>query len=158
VPVVVRSQLGRRNLTDKQRTYFLGRKYEVRKKRSGERTDLTSPHGEGRLRTAKVIASEEGVSHATVERAAEYARSVDELEAIAPGFREKALVPKKAPKQKHVVALAKSARSHPKAAKTKARSVVAGDGSVADAARERGSEVGAARGAEGASGRRVERA
>jgi response regulator of citrate/malate metabolism len=42
-------------------------------------TKATVPHFEGRLSTAEEIASQHGVSRATVERAGQFAAAVDKL-------------------------------------------------------------------------------
>ena len=70
------NQLSRRNLTDESRTYILGKQYEFRKKREGRHIIL--PQNEA-VRSSIKIATEQKVSRATVERAAEYSRSIDAL-------------------------------------------------------------------------------
>lgn len=77
------NQLGRRNLTDENRTYIIGKQYEVRKKKKEDNLKQNSPipQNEGSIKneteTAKIIAKEQNTSRSTVERAAEYARAVD---------------------------------------------------------------------------------
>lgn len=87
---VDRNQLGRRNLTDEQRAMLLGRMYE-RQKKSREQNLRQFPKAqnelserEGSNATAKAIASTAGVSQATVRRAAEFAKAVQQLEEISP--------------------------------------------------------------------------
>ena len=59
-----------------------GRVYE-RTKKQGERTDLTSPQSEEKLQTSQALAERFGVSRATIERDAQFARAVDELRTVA---------------------------------------------------------------------------
>jgi hypothetical protein len=72
------NQLGRRNLTDDQFSYLIGRQFE-RAKRQGARTDLTFRQNGGKLRTAEAIAAEHGIAPRAVERAADFARDVDAI-------------------------------------------------------------------------------
>jgi N6-adenosine-specific RNA methylase IME4 len=81
------NQLGRRNLTDDQRRYYMGRRYN-RVKKQGARTDLTSAQNEQKLTTAESIAADEGVGQATVRRAAKFAEQVD----ADPDLREAVVV------------------------------------------------------------------
>jgi len=87
------NQLARRNLTDEQRAVVLGRMYE-RQKKQGKRTDLTSAQNEQKLTTAEKIASLAGVGQATVRRAAEFAKAVDEVKEVSPEAAEKILTGK----------------------------------------------------------------
>lgn len=84
-----KNQLGRRNLTEEQKTYLLGKMYEARKNRHGsekggrgnQHTKVVNPHS-GDLpvgRISEQIAKEFGVGHNTVERAAEYANGIDSI-------------------------------------------------------------------------------
>lgn len=87
-----RKQLGRRNLTDEQRTYMIGKMYEARKKSKGNHGE----HGEdgrylsrqnedkGPARTARLIADEVGVGRSTVERSERFAKGVDTLRGESP--------------------------------------------------------------------------
>ena len=105
------NQLGRRNLTDEERAYVIGRLYESMKRR-GKRTDLhqkqtTSQEGEhivkngaehglnlspcsvtnftkGDHATARNIAHIAKVGQATVRRAADFATALEKVEAISP--------------------------------------------------------------------------
>jgi len=90
-----RNQLGRRNLTDEQWLLVLGRTYE-REKRQGTRTDLTCAQNEHKLETgsaatAKKIATEFGVTQATVRRAADFAKAVDAVREANPEAAAKIL-------------------------------------------------------------------
>ncbi|HYW80504.1 MAG TPA: DNA N-6-adenine-methyltransferase, partial [Thermoguttaceae bacterium] len=86
-------QLGRRNLTPDQMSLLRGRRYN-RLKKQGARTDLTSPHCEEKLSTADRLASEYGVSGATIERDGQYASAVDKLNAEKEVTRGEVAVPR----------------------------------------------------------------
>lgn len=75
---IIKNQLGRRNLTPEQRTYLIGKRMELEKKPVGRPAGDKLPQNEG-VSTADKIAAEEGVSRATVERAAEFSGAVDTL-------------------------------------------------------------------------------
>lgn len=72
------NQLSRRNLTDANKTYLLGKQYQIRKKKEwsrhpvGDQNDLLP-------KTAEIIAKEQKVSAPTVKRAAEYAEAIDTI-------------------------------------------------------------------------------
>jgi hypothetical protein len=72
-------QLGRRNLTNKQRSYYRGKLY-AKSKQQGKRTDLTSAQNEQKSDTAKRIGEMDGVSGSTVRRDEKYADAIDTLE------------------------------------------------------------------------------
>ena len=95
------NQLGRRNITDAQRTYLLGKMYEARKNTIGgdrgnqytkvagvENRHLASPTGN---KTRAMIASEQNTTEAAVKDASFYAKGLDEAEKVSPGIREKVL-------------------------------------------------------------------
>ncbi len=76
---IIDNALARRSLTAPQRRYLRGKRL-LSEKKQGARTDLTSPQIEGKSEgTAGRIAEREGVSRATVERDAEFARALDAL-------------------------------------------------------------------------------
>lgn len=82
-----RKQLGRRNLTDEQRTYMIGKMYEARKKsRGGDRKSSLQNDdlGKGPAHTARLIAGEVGVGRSTVERSERFAKGVDTLRGESP--------------------------------------------------------------------------
>jgi hypothetical protein len=78
---VIRNQLGRRNLTDEMRDYFIGKRYlNERQGHGGERKpEGASAQNEHLLKTSERIAEEEGVSAATVKRNAAFAEAVDTI-------------------------------------------------------------------------------
>jgi len=75
---IIKNQLGRRNLTEQEASYYRGKLYESRK-RQGERTDLTSAQNVLKFNTAEEIGKEYGVSHMTVKRDAEFSKAVDKV-------------------------------------------------------------------------------
>ena len=77
-------QLGRRNLTESQRLYMIGKKQEARKNTHGG--DRKSSDHFGHLitgRSRKAIADELGVSEGTVQRAEKYAKGIDAIKGIS---------------------------------------------------------------------------
>lgn len=89
---ICRNQLGRRNLTDEQKTYLIGKQYEAQKLTSGgDRKSSLQTEDLKRSRTAKLIAKEHGVGSSTVERAEKFAKGVDEAEKVSKGFKDKIL-------------------------------------------------------------------
>jgi hypothetical protein len=76
---MIDNQLARRNLTDEQRAYFVGRKYLERKKaKGGDRKSIRQ--SDGLIgETAAQVAGETGVSPRTVERNGAFAESVDAI-------------------------------------------------------------------------------
>ena len=92
-----RNQLGRRNLTDEQRTYMIGKMYECRKHSQGgdRRSDEFSRDQNGllkeRRRVYEQIADELGVGDNTVKRAEKFAKGIDALRSVAPEVADKVL-------------------------------------------------------------------
>lgn len=90
-----RKQLGRRNLTDEQRTYLLGKLYESRKKTvgfsgnrdaSGKFQCAQNGHiGESApKRVSEMIAEEMSVGAQTVKRSEHFSKGIDALKEISP--------------------------------------------------------------------------
>lgn len=75
---MIKNQLGRRNLTPSQQSYFRGLRY-LKEKSQGKRTDLTSDQNDLKSyeSTAAELAKEYGVSEATIKRDAEFAAGVE---------------------------------------------------------------------------------
>ncbi len=69
---ILQNQLGRRNLTPDERTYFIGRLYNEVKQ--SDKTPM-----EGGKTTAQVIAEQHGVSERTVRRAGDIAKGIDRI-------------------------------------------------------------------------------
>lgn len=98
-----KNQLGRRNLTEKQKDYMIGKMYEARKnsvgapkgnanaeKQSGQNVHIVSRR-EQQDGTAGQIGKEVGVDSRTVRRAGKFAQGVDALKAVSPEAAEKVL-------------------------------------------------------------------
>lgn len=109
-----RKQLGRRNLTDEQRTYLLGKLYESRKKSvGGNGSNQYVRQNEQNAQSGQVaktdkekhgvsgeIALELNIGRNTVRRAEQFSKGVDKADEVVPGFKEQVLsgelnVPKK---------------------------------------------------------------
>ncbi len=97
-----RNQLGRRNLTDEQQTYVLGKLYEARKhvhgktqKRNSDGTvrRRQSDANGGRIRDE--IAAEQNVGAKTVDRAGQYAKGIDAIRNDDPELADAILEVKK---------------------------------------------------------------
>lgn len=97
-----RNQLGRRNITDEQRTYLIGEAYRAQKMTQGaadgfrgNQHEKVVKHQNGVLpkdtRTAKVIAKKFGVGSSTVDRASQFVESLDAAETVSAGFKEAVL-------------------------------------------------------------------
>jgi hypothetical protein len=86
---MIAHQLGRRNLTPEQMSYYRGEQYNLLK-RQGKRTDITSPHSEEKLsNTSHVLAAQHKVGHATIERDGAYAAAVETLAlTLGPAARQ----------------------------------------------------------------------
>jgi hypothetical protein len=92
-----RKQFGRRNLSDEQKTYLLGKLYEARKQSRGgtganqynvqNRQNGDSAKG----RTVMQIAKEQGVGQKTVERAEHFAKGLDAIREVSPAAADKVL-------------------------------------------------------------------
>ncbi len=97
------NQLGRRNITPDQFTLLLGRRYNRAKKAQNDggagTTKTTVDQIEPRLSTAEKLATEHGVSPATVKRAGQYADAVAKVSQVVP-------LPTAAPRQAVIKAAA----------------------------------------------------
>lgn len=93
-------QLGRRNLTDEQRTLLIGKMYQARKNSHGgergnqytkeasiQNGNLAKPHG----RIGEQIAKELGIGNGTVLRANKFAQGIDALSEVSKEAAEKVL-------------------------------------------------------------------
>ena len=98
-----RKQLGRRNLTNEQKTYLLGKLYEARKnsvgapkgnanasKQSSQNGNIDKSSG----RVGEIIAKEQGVGHGTVLRAADFAKGLDAIREVSEEAADKILTGK----------------------------------------------------------------
>lgn len=98
-----KNQLGRRNLTDEQRTYLMGKRYEARKNTEAFKgNQYTNKSGDGqnvhhqtkkeiKSGTAGVIGKDYGVDSKTVRRAEKFAHGVDVLREVNPAAADKVL-------------------------------------------------------------------
>jgi len=87
---IIKNQLGRRNLTDAQRTFHIGELYKLRKKKSGApegnqnaakqfRHDVGVVSSKVSGKTAEQVAKSHNVSSRTVERAANFHTAITEI-------------------------------------------------------------------------------
>lgn len=96
-----KNQLGRRNLTDEQRAYTIGKMKEARKKSIGgqganqhtvkEQLTQIGVVAKKKYGTAAAIAREIGVGRNTVDRAEKFAKGVDALRNVSPEAADKVL-------------------------------------------------------------------
>ena len=96
-----KNQLGRRNLTDEQRTYMIGKMYEARKKSNGgnrgNQYAKTADSQNANLanartpRTDEIIGKELGVNHSTVIRSEKFSKGIDTLRKVSPEAADKVL-------------------------------------------------------------------
>lgn len=97
-----RNQLGRRNITDEQKTVLIGEAYNAQKKTRGasdgfrgnqyESLVIRQSGGLPRQRgTEQLIAEKFNVGLGTVTRAKRYVDSIDAAEKVSPGFRDSVL-------------------------------------------------------------------
>ena len=91
-------QLGRRNITESQRDYLLGQRYEAEKCIWGgdrKSEDAKSSYQNDNListpKTCARLAKEENISQITVLRAADYKKGVDAADEECPGIKRKIL-------------------------------------------------------------------
>lgn len=112
---ICKNQLGRRNLSDEQKAYLLGKRYSAEKQiemlrdENGRFTPLgqNDPTGDS-VRTSERIAKEIGKSEKYVRRADEYARALDLADSVCPGVKKDILFGVINPTTKEVVALLKA--------------------------------------------------
>jgi protein gp37 len=83
-----RNQLHRRNLNPNGASLLRGRIYN-RTKKQGQRTDTTSPQIEEKSTTATKLATDYGVSRATIERDGQFARAVETVKQADPEIEKK---------------------------------------------------------------------
>ena len=93
-----RNQLGRRNITDEQKTALIGEAYKAQKLSQGNHAERGSDgkylsalneHLGGR--TAEKIAKDFGVGKETVKRAEQFLDGLNEAEKVSPGIKETVL-------------------------------------------------------------------
>lgn len=88
-----RKQLGRRNLSNEQRTMLIGKMYEARKHTHGGDRKSSSQNDDLKMsgRTSEQIAAELGIGKKTVERAEKFAKGVDAIREEFPETADKIL-------------------------------------------------------------------
>lgn len=118
---ICRNQLGRRNLTDEQKKFLTGKRYEAEKKQNQWRgNQYVSPDneesGSGEKRqsqnaetTSERIAKEIGKGERYVRDAEIYANGVEAANEVAPGIKNEILSGKLKCKDKDVMAIARAA-------------------------------------------------
>jgi hypothetical protein len=72
------NQLGKRNITEDEKSYLRGIQYKIEKKQ-GQRTDLTSGQNDQKLETREKLALQHKVSAKTIQRDEKYAESIDKI-------------------------------------------------------------------------------
>ena len=112
---ICKNQLGRRNLSDEQKTYLLGKRYSAEKQiemirdESGRFTPVgQNDPTDDSVRTSERIAKEIGKSEKYVRRADQYARALDLADSVCPGVKKDILLGVINPTTKEVVALLKA--------------------------------------------------
>lgn len=119
-----KNQLGRRNLTDEQRSYTIGKMYEARKNTLGgdRRSEDFSNTQNGNLKTlnkqgtAGQIANELHIGNNTVIRAEKFAKGIDALRDVNPTAADKVLSGKSKATKTAVAEIAKLERDEVEAA------------------------------------------
>lgn len=95
-----RAQLGRRNVPENTRSYYMGKMYESQKRAVGgtgankytkEQMAQNEPTAKGPSATAENLAKELGVGRETVKRAGKFAQGVDSLKNVSPKAAEMVL-------------------------------------------------------------------
>jgi hypothetical protein len=74
---MIEHQLGQRNLNNDQRSYWIGKHYELEKKRHGG--DRKSSCQNGNLKTAQSIAEQHKVGERTVARDSKFTHDIDTI-------------------------------------------------------------------------------
>lgn len=105
---MIDNQLGRRNISQEQRTYLLGKRYKGEKKQVGE-NQYTIRVGQNvpSMPTAEKIATQNNVSEKTVKRAEKFADGVDKISSIYPELKEEILSGGSDFTQKEIIEIAK---------------------------------------------------
>jgi len=80
---MINNQLGRRNVTETQKDYLIGKKYENEKKRHGGARDQNGPL----KKTAEMLGEEFGIGSTQVKRNEDFAKGVDLLANVEPELK-----------------------------------------------------------------------
>lgn len=95
-----RNQLGRRNITDEQKTYLIGKQCEAQSQTIPNPEGINQysevgcqndaqPKGPGK--TAEIISRMNGVPKRTVQRAVQFSKGLDAAERVSPGIKDAVL-------------------------------------------------------------------
>ena len=104
---IIANQLGRRNLTESQKSYLRGKRYQAEKKAHGDRgPEKTAQNGQSFSGTAERLGEEYSVSKNTIRRDAEFADAVDKIEKTSGPEAKAAVLSGKARKQEVIAAAA----------------------------------------------------
>ena len=121
---ICRNQLGRRNLTDEQKKYLIGKQYEAEKAARGENSRGQPRDKTGKFHrnvqnehygsqvpatTREKVAKENNVTGSFVHRADQFTRGLDAADAIIPGIRNEILSGTLKVPEKSVTAIARAA-------------------------------------------------
>jgi protein gp37 len=122
---MLRNNKGRRNLTDEQKSYYRGKEYELEKLREGR------PNGKLPQRavdTSRRLAQKHNVNHATIDRDAKFARSIDTIaDKVGENAKDAILDRELKIGRQEVHKLADIAKAQPQAAKNVVRQIKAAD-------------------------------
>lgn len=94
---MIADQLKKRNLTDQERAYFIGKQYLMEKQKQGAPdkgatvAPLSPGSSQNKGKTAKKVAKKNKVGDRTVHRAAKFTAAVDAHDAANPGAKAKIL-------------------------------------------------------------------
>lgn len=114
---ICKNQLGRRNLTEAQKKYLVGKQYEAEKARItnagganqySEEVGGQNDHQPQSEKTSQRIAKEIGKGEKYVRRAEVFARGLDAAEEIEPGIKQQILSGEIRPPDKDVAAIARA--------------------------------------------------
>lgn len=108
---IIDNQLGRRNLTDAQRSYLRGKRYETEKRdrggdRKSEEYKKSNSNNYKIERTVDTIARQVNVSPGTISSDYEFSKVIDEVRETEPELAQKILTEEMLPK-KDIVELTK---------------------------------------------------
>ena len=112
---ICKNQLGRRNLTQEQKKYLIGKQYEAEKcANGGDRKSPAAKSGYGKRnligapKTCYKVAAESGVGRTYVIEAEHYAKGLDAAEEAVPGTRQKVLSGEVKPTASEIASVARA--------------------------------------------------
>jgi hypothetical protein len=86
---IYKNQLSKRNLTEEQKAYYIGKQYENEKMQSGFRSDLVANCN--KVNTKEKIANAHNINESTVIRNAEFSKGIDFIGEVNPELKNKIL-------------------------------------------------------------------